>query len=302
MSCNHSELMQAAGCEGCTCEAIERAERAEARVVVLESHLEGVEGLERLNEEGYERDIRALRARVAELEALVSPKTFGSMGSGAEGAPVDPLQPGLDGHEGTDACSPLTIHCGAEMSSPSVSMRCIYAPGHEGRHSWDASSGPNSNSESGNASEVQQNHLDNAFGIAPELPEPCSKCGEVLCDCSSKAAKADAAAGVCRRCVCACDCCVDRVRGRLVPRVEIDSLRTLLRDLEWSGSVEVDYDGVAAACCPGCGGIKPGEDLPGPVFPNDPDHRPERYGHRDGCELVAALAPLRTMAIGGAGT
>lgn len=32
---------------------------------------------------------------------------------------------------------------------------------------------------------------------------------------------------VCRRCVCACDCCLDRVSGRLVPVADVAQLRAV---------------------------------------------------------------------------
>lgn len=64
---------------------------------------------------------------------------------------------------------------------------------------------------------------------------------------------------------------------------ELDRLRTFLRSLEWAGTAVIDYDGVTAACCPSCGGIKPGEEWS--------TLRPSEFDHRPDCEFVAALRP-----------
>ncbi len=63
---------------------------------------------------------------------------------------------------------------------------------------------------------------------------------------------------------------------------ETERVRAVLRDVEWSAVENVDWDGVTAACCPSCGGIKPGE------YKNDSK---APFGHLDTCALVAALLP-----------
>lgn len=63
---------------------------------------------------------------------------------------------------------------------------------------------------------------------------------------------------------------------------KIESLRELLRSLEWEGAVVVGFDGITAACCPACGGIKPGENLW--------EAEDATVGHEEDCALVAGLA------------
>ncbi len=40
---------------------------------------------------------------------------------------------------------------------------------------------------------------------------------EAAPNASAEPSETEAATGVCNRCWCACDCCIDRVRGKLVP-------------------------------------------------------------------------------------
>lgn len=60
----------------------------------------------------------------------------------------------------------------------------------------------------------------------------------------------------------------------MTPEQEIAMLRTLLRDLEWSGYVHEE------PCCPMCYGPHPEKAWLGPK---------ERGGHMDGCRLAEAI-------------
>lgn len=63
---------------------------------------------------------------------------------------------------------------------------------------------------------------------------------------------------------------------------DTERARAILRSVEWMGVESVYWDGITAACCPSCGGIKPGEDKYDSKTP---------FGHSEDCALVAALGP-----------
>jgi hypothetical protein len=70
---------------------------------------------------------------------------------------------------------------------------------------------------------------------------------------------------------------------------EIDRLREVLRSIEWSGSIDVWWDGVTAACCPACSGVKPGEATYGTKV---------TFDHFEDCALHRALAPTHPLGRG----
>lgn len=70
---------------------------------------------------------------------------------------------------------------------------------------------------------------------------------------------------------------------------EADRLRAFIRSIEWNGLVVVGYDGFSAACCPSCGGLKPGA-----VVEFEKDHKPSDWDHQPNCALIAALAARPT--------
>lgn len=74
---------------------------------------------------------------------------------------------------------------------------------------------------------------------------------------------------------------------------ELDRVRAVLKSLEWSGLEVVYYDGCTAACCPACGGFRPGEH----TCDKEAQKQKSHFGHFDNCALVAALAPPTTQAI-----
>lgn len=76
---------------------------------------------------------------------------------------------------------------------------------------------------------------------------------------------------------------------------ETDRVRAVLRSVEWSAFEQTDYDGVGVPCCPSCGGFKPDHELAAHYVAEDSGktqyHQGYVLGHKDGCALVAALAP-----------
>ncbi len=66
-------------------------------------------------------------------------------------------------------------------------------------------------------------------------------------DCSARRPSED---DVCKRCLCACDCCVDRVRGKLVPSAanEREAPEPLLADTTAKGSLPFPNNVKAKRC------------------------------------------------------